>query len=468
MQSIRDFFKIKERGSNLRTEVLAGITTFLTMSYIIFLQPAILTGAFSNSPTGMDYNALLAGVCIASAFGSILMGLWANYPIALAPGMGENFFFVSVVASCIALGVATPENAWQTALAIVFVSGVLFLILSFLNIREVMMNSISPNMKYAMAAGIGLFITLIGFQKGGVIHTVNGNYFLNAGHLDSINSLIFFSGLIVIAVFHVLRIRGAVLWGIIVSALIALITGKIVYSGVIASPPPVGPVFWKMDFANLFRNIIPLLPFIIIFTFMDLFDTLGTLVGVTTQAGLMKEGKLPNAKRAFASDSVSTIFGVFCGQSTVTSYIESSTGVEYGGKTGLTAVVTGLCFLAAILFAPLISMVAQYNDPDMGAGVNPIISPALVIVGVMMIKSIKNIDWDDFSESVPAFLIIAGIPFTYSISDGLALGFIAYPLIKLFSGRGRDIAWLNYILGGVLLLYMVFVKTGLINKCLHF
>jgi len=347
---------------------------------------------------------------------------------------------------------------------VVFISGFIFLILSFLNVREVMMNSISPSMKYAMAGGIGLFIALIGFQKGGVIHTVFGNYLLNAKELDSSGSLIFFTGLIVIAVLHVRKVRGAILWGILAAAGVALFVGKIHYDGVMKMPPSIGPVFAKMDFVNVFINILKLLPFIIIFTFMDIFDTLGTLVGVASQSGLMKEGKLPDAKRAFAADSIGTIFGVFCGQSTVTSYIESSAGVECGGRTGLTAVVTGMCFLLAVLFTPLFSMIAQY--PGEG-GINPIVAPALVIVGAMMIQSVRHIEWGDFSEAIPAFLILAGIPFTYSIADGLTLGFIVYPIIKLLGGKGREISWLSYLLGGILLLYVIFIKTGFLEEMLN-
>jgi len=463
MHTIRGFFKIKERKSLVRTEVAAGITTFLTMSYIIFLQPAILSGRLSGHSTGMDESALFVGVCVAAAFGSILMGLWANYPIALAPGMGENFFFVSVVSACVSFGVAPSETAWQTALGVVFISGFIFLILSFLNVREVMMNSISPSMKHAMAGGIGLFIALIGFQKGGIIHTVFGNYLLNSKALDSSASLIFFTGLIVIAVLHVRKVRGAILWGILSAAAVALFAGKIHYNGMVKMPPSIGPIFAKMDFTNVFANIIKLLPFIIIFTFMDIFDTLGTLVGVASQSGLMKDGKLPNAKRAFAADSIGTIFGVFCGQSTVTSYIESSAGVECGGRTGLTAVITGLCFLLAVLFTPFFSMIGQY--PGEG-GINPIVAPALVIVGAMMMQSVRYIDWSDFSEAIPAFLILAGIPFTYSIADGLTIGFIAYPIIKLLGGKGKTVSWLTYLVGVLLLFYMIFVKTGILEEML--
>ena len=455
MKTINDFFKFKERNTNGRIEVFAGITTFMTMSYIIFLQPEIL----ANS--GMEQKALIAGVCIAAAFGSILMGLWANYPIALAPGMGENFFFLTVTAACVSLKVAPKETAWQTALGVVFLSGTVFLILSFMNIREKMMNSISPSMKHAMACGIGLFIALIGFQKGGLITTIHGKYMLNIASLDGKVALIFFTGLTVIAVLHVLKVRGAVLWGILAGAVVAFLTGEIAFKGLVGKPPSIGPIFARMDLTNVFSHFLKLLPYIIIFSFMDIFDTLGTLVGVTTQSGLMKDNKLPNSKRAFAADSIGTIFGVFCGQSTVTSYIESSTGVEYGGRTGLTAVITGLCFIVAVFFTPFIAMIGDYPGD-----INPITAPALVIVGAIMMGSIQHIDWDDFSEAVPSFLIIAGIPFTYNIADGLMLGFIAYPVIKLFGGKAKEIGWLTYVLGIILLIYMFVVKTQLLEQWL--
>ena len=291
MHTIRGFFKIEERKTSVRTEVVAGITTFLTMSYIIFLQPAILSGPFLDpstglqvKSTGMPYDALLIGVCVAAAFGSVLMGLWANYPIALAPGMGENFFFLTVIGGCVSLGVAPPETAWQTALGVVFISGAIFLVLSFLNVREMMMNSISPSMKHAMACGIGLFIALMGFQKGGVIHTTGNFYTLNATSFDSVTSMIFFTGLIVITVLHVLKVKGSVLWGILAAAGVALLCNKIELNGFVQMPKSIGPIFAKMDFTNVFINIVKLLPFILIFTFMDVFDTLGTLVGVSTQA----------------------------------------------------------------------------------------------------------------------------------------------------------------------------------------
>ncbi len=461
MKTVREFFKIEQRGSSVRTEVFAGVTTFMTMSYIIFLQPLILSGELSGTSTGMPADALISGVCVAAAFGSILMGLLANYPIALAPGMGENFFFVAVISSCAALKISEPGTEWQTALGVVFLSGAIFLVLSMLNIRQLLLVSVSPSMKHAMAAGIGLFIALIGFKNSGLIHTVQGNYILNAEGLDSAASLIFFAGLIVTASLHVLKVRGSVLWGILSGAGIAFFLGQIEFKGIVGKPAGMGELFAGMDLVNVFSNIHKLLPFIIIFTFMDVFDTLGTLVGVATQSGLMKGNELPNSKRAFAADSIATLFGVFCGQSTVTSYIESSTGVEYGGRTGLAAVTSGMCFVLAVFFTPFIAMIGNYPG-----GINPITAPALVIVGAIMMRSVMKIDWDDFSEAVPSFLIIAGISFTFSISDGLMLGFVTYPAIKLFGGKARQIGWLNYVIGATLILYLLCVKTGFLEAWL--
>jgi AGZA family xanthine/uracil permease-like MFS transporter len=317
-------------------------------------------------------------------------------------------------------------------------------------------------MKYAMASGIGLFIALIGLKNGGIIHTVNGNYILDGANFTSATTLIFFTGLMVIAVLHVLKFRGAILWGILIAAMLAFFFGKIEFTGIIGKPPSIGPIFAKMNLTNVFNHFFQLLPFIIIFTFMDVFDTLGTLVGVATQSGLMKDNKLPNSKRAFAADSIGTVFGVFCGQSTVTSYIESSTGVEYGGRTGLTAVITGLCFIAAVFFTPLIAMIGNYPG-----GINPITAPALVIVGAMMMKSVTHIKWNDFSEAIPAFLVLAGIPFTFSIADGLTLGFIAYPIIKFFGGKRKEVGWLTYLIGIMLLIYMLIIKTNLLAHWLE-
>jgi AGZA family xanthine/uracil permease-like MFS transporter len=455
--ALNSYFKIKARGSEIPIEIIAGITTFMTMSYIIFLQPEILAGMMPGyQPTGMDVKALMVTTCIASAFASILMGVLANYPIALAPGMGENFFFVSVVAACASSKIGlSGDAAWQTALAVVFVSGIIFLIITALKLRKMIMGIISPNLQYAIAGGIGMFIALLGLRNSGLIVTTNAGLFLtNDFHNKSL--LIFTVGLFSMVALQSLKVKGGILWGILIGAVLAVVLGKVeLPSSLISTPPSISPIFMKMDFSNLYLHLHSLIPFILIFTVMDIFDTLGTLVGVGTQAGLMENNKLPNCEKAFAADACGTVFGALCGHSTVTSYIESAAGVENGGRTGLSAVIAGLCFVVAIFFSPLIGMIAHYPAPF-----NPITAPALVIVGAMMLKNVSKINWDDYTESIPAFLVLIGIPACTNIGDGLALGLISYPAIKLLTGKHKEIHWLAYLIGAILFAYLVFIRTA--------
>jgi AGZA family xanthine/uracil permease-like MFS transporter len=366
--------------------------------------------------------------------------------------MGENFFFVTTVGAVASLGI--PGVPWQIALGVVFLSGLIFLLLTVFKIREWIMNAVSENLQYAMAGGIGLFIALLGMKDGGLIVVCGSGFAMNPD-LRSVTVLIFATGLLATAILQALRIRGAILIGLAVSLLLALFCGKVPWNGIAGVPPNPMPVFAKMDVATVLANLGKLLPFIVIFSFMDVFDTMGTLFGIGTQADLVRNGKLPGAPRAMAADAVSTVFGAACGNSTVTAYIESATGVQYGGRTGLAAIVTGLCFLLAIFFHPLISMVGAYPG-----GINPIIAPALVIVGAMMMKNLSKIAWDDFAEAIPAFLILIGIPLTGSIADGMMLGFIAYPIVKTAAGKRREIGWGSILLGLVLLVYLVFVKAA--------
>ena len=445
----KKFFLIKERNSKISTEIGAGIVTFLTMSYIIFLQPMILSGQLSGSPTGMSAGAIMTGVCAASALACFLMGIIANYPIALAPGMGENFFFISAVSACATLGIGVP---WQTALAVVFISGIIFLLLTLFKIRNMIMDSISPSLQYAIGCGIGLFIALLGLEKGGIVKTTAFGIFL--GNIQSVTVLIFAIGFFTIAALHSLKIKGAVLWGILAAAIAAMIAGKISPCFPMKTPESVMPIFCKMDFPSVWQHLGKLLPFIVIFTFMDVFDTIGTLVGVGAQANLMKDNKLPGVTRAMTADSVGTVFGAMCGNSTVTSYIESAAGVNFGGRTGLTAIVTGICFLLSMFFYPVVAMVGTYPGAE-----NPITAPALVVVGLMMFGNISKIKWEDFTEAAPAFLIIVGIPFTSSIADGMILGFIAYPVLKLLCRRAKETTLLTYFLAVILILYLIFIKS---------
>ncbi|HBA85956.1 MAG TPA: guanine permease [Verrucomicrobia bacterium] len=464
-------FQLRENRTNVRTELLAGLTTFLTMSYIIFVQPAVLSGAMFNMQTGLDFGAVTVATCVSAALATLIMGLYARYPIVLAPGMGENFFFVfSAIPAATAAGFA---NGWQVALGVVFISGLLFLILSLVGIREMIMNSISPNMKNAVAVGIGLFIAFIGLRNAGLIVTDPGTAVKLNPHFASPDLIVFFFGLCLTAVLEARRFRGAILWGILATTGLAIalklilpmlpdafVSSPIIKESMLmtrfsithqffAMPPSVAPTFFKMDIVHALSA--SMWPFIVIFLFMDVFDTIGTLIGVGERAGLMKDNKLPRARQAFLADAAGTVIGACLGTSTVTSFVESAAGVEQGGRTGLTGVTAAVLFLLALFLTPLIAMVGSYA---------PITAPALVIVGSMMLQNVKNIDWSDPSEFLPAFLTILGIPLSYSIADGLALGFISYPIVKAFSGRTKEVYWLSYVLAAVLLLYFIFIRSN--------
>ncbi len=438
------FFQFRRNGTNLQTEIGAGVTTFLTLAYIVFVQPAILSGRMFGIETGMDFGAVMAATCLAGAAATLIMGLWANYPIAQAPGMGENFFFVFSVIPAAGALIAdrgwTHTSPWQVALGVVFVSGVLFLALSLLKVRQAMIDSVSPSLKNGIAVGIGVFIAFIGLQNARVVVANPGTLVMLTSDLVHADILVFGIGLLTMASLSARKVKGSILIGIGVALLAALLLGKVSYSGLVSAPPSLSPTLLKMDISRAL--VFRLWPYIIIFLFMDVFDTMGTLIGVAEQAGLMKDNRLPRAGRALLSDAVGTVIGAAAGTSTVTSFIESSAGVAHGGRTGFTAVVAAGGFIFALFFGPLVAMVADYP---------PITAPALVVVGAMMIRNVVKIDWADFTECFPAFLVIIGIPLSYSIADGIAWSFIAYPLIKLFSGRGREVSWITYLVGGLFL-----------------
>jgi AGZA family xanthine/uracil permease-like MFS transporter len=466
---IERLFHLSENQTTVRTELLAGLTTFLTMAYIIFVQPAVLSGKMFNLTTGMDFGAVTTATCLSAAIASAIMGLYARYPIAQAPGMGQNFFFVfSALPAATAAGFT---NNWEVALGVVFLSGVLFLALSLVGLREMIMDAISPSLKSGIAVGIGLFIAFIGLQNAGLILKDPGTAVKLNPHFASPDLIVFFFGLLVAAGLQVRRVRGSILWGITGATLLAM-TLKLVLphlptavagsklvaesmltqrftmaTKIIAPPPSVAPTFLKMDLTHALSYA--MLPFVLVFLFMVLFDTVGTLIGVADRAGFIKDNQLPRAKQAFVSDALATILGACLGTSTVTSYIESVAGVEQGGRTGLTSLTTALLFLLALFFSPLIAMVASYA---------PITAPALVLVGALMLRAAEKLDWADYSESIPAFLIMIGIPLSFSIADGLALGFISYPIIKLVAGKGREVNGLMYLLALVLIAYFVFVR----------
>lgn len=464
---LEKFFQLLENGTDVRTELLAGLTTFLTMAYIIFVQPAVLSGKMFGFETGMDFGSVMVATCVGAAIASAIMGLYARYPIAQAPGMGQNFFFVlTAIPAATATGFA---NAWETALGVVFVSGVLFLLLTFFRVRESILNSLSPSLKHAIAVGIGLFIAFIGLQNAGVILKSPATGVTLNHHFASPDLVVFFVGMMVASVCHARRIRGSILWGILAATIMAsalklgmpaewlenetvkaskLVTQFQFATGIVSLPPSVSPTLFKLDLGNALS--LAMLPFVIVFLFMVLFDTVGTLVGVAGQAGMIKNNQLPRARQAFTSDALGTTIGACLGTSTVTAYIESASGVEQGGRTGLTSVTVAVLFLVALFFSPIIGMIGGYP---------PLTAPALVLVGAMMFGNVGQIDWQDYTEAFPAFVIIVGIPFSYSIGDGLALGFICYPVIKLFAGRRKEVHWVIYLLAVVLVLYFVLIRS---------
>ena len=451
MEILERFFRLKESGTTLRSELRGGTTTFLTMAYIVFVQPAVLSIA------GMPAESVFLATCLSAALATILMGFLANYPIALAPGMGENFFFVFSVAL---LKIGDETVGWQAALAVVLISGLLFFLLTIFRIREIILEAVPASLRNAIAVGIGLFIAEIGLLHGGIIAVDKTSLLPQLGDLSSPAVILAILGLMITVAMTVRHIRGAILWGILATSLLGLLFGVVQYRGVVSLPPGDFSVFFAMDFAKIFTHV-EFITLIIVFLFMDMFDTLGTLVGVSEQAGFIdKDGKLPRANRALLSDAAGTVAGACFGTSTVTSYIESAAGVEAGSRTGLSNVVTGLLFLAALFFAPLVAMVGagwQIPGSDPPVFLYPITAPALILVGSMMIRNVLKIDWSDYGEAIPSFLTIIGIPLAFSISDGLAFGFIAYPFIKLFDGRGREVSPLLFVLGALFLARYLFL-----------
>ncbi len=427
---LEKLFRLQESGTTVKREIVAGCTTFMTLSYIIFVQPAVLSAA------GMDAGAVMAATCITSAFAMVLMALLANYPIALAPGMGHNFYFAFTV--CLTLGIS-----WQSALGAVFIAGVLFILLFFVGLREKVMTILPVSLRNAIPAGIGLLIALVGLEWAGLIVDHPATY-VTLGNLKSPPALLSLFGVIVIAVLFALKVRGAILIGILASTIVGLITGMVKFQGIIDAPPSIAPTFLKLEIPNIFVRP-EMIAVIFIFIFLDLFDTVGTLVGVGEQGGFMVDGKLPKARQALLSDAVATSAGALLGTSTVTSYIESASGISAGGRTGLTNIVTAILMLLALFFSPLIQMVGAGYPIGENTFLYPIVAPALIIVGSLMLKNVVAIDWDDMTESIPAFLTLLLMPLTISITEGIAFGFISYALLKLVAGQGRQVHWLIYL-----------------------
>ena len=426
---LEQFFQLEEHNSDVVTELRAGVVTFFTSSYIIFVQPAVLSSA------GMDFGAVMTATCLASAIGCLIMGLWANYPIALAPGMGINFYFTYTVV----LGQGIP---WEIALGAVFLSGVILILLTIFRFRELIINIIPDYLKNGIAAGIGIFITFIGFVQGGWVLDHSGTL-VQLGDLKSLPAVFTLVGVVTIGVLLQREVTGAIFIGMLVVSLLGIPFGLVEFSGVISSPPDLTPTLLKMDLTGALD--LGVLTIIGVFVFVDLFDTAGTLIGVGQQGGFVKHGKLPRANRALMPDAVATTAGAAFGTSTVTCYIESSTGIAEGGRTGLTSVVTACLFLSALFFAPLVRMIGGgYVVGE--TTFYPITAPVLIIVGCLMARNLVHINWRQWDEALPSYLIVVGMPLTFSIADGMALGFISYPLIKLFCGKAREVHWCIYLI----------------------
>ncbi|MBS3819453.1 NCS2 family permease [bacterium] len=434
------YFRIQECQTTFKTEILGGLTTFMTMSYIIFVQPAIL------STTGMDKGGVMIATCVASALATLLMGLLAKYPIALAPAMGHNIFFAVIVCG-------TMGYSWQVALGGVFISGSLFIILSILGVWENLVEAVPDSIKHAIAVGIGLLIALIGLEYGGIV-VDTPDVLIGLGDLTSKPAILVLFGVVLISVLMALRVYGAVLIGILATALLGIPLGIVKYQGLVSSPPSVEPTLFKLNILGAMNT--GLITVIFIFFFLDLFDTMGTLIGVSAPAGFLKKGKLPRANQAMFSDAVGTMGGALMGTSTVTSYIESATGIAQGARTGLANIVTSFLFLVALFFSPLAEMIGgEFVYKEMT--LHPVIAPPLIIVGYLMMRSVVRINWDEVAEAIPAFLTIILMPLTLSITEGISFGFISYSLLKLVTGKGKQVHWIIYFFSALFVI-RYFVK----------
>ncbi len=409
---LEKLFQLEANGTTVRREVIAGLTTFLTMAYIIFVNPSILQVA------GMDFGAVFMATCLAAAFGSAFMGLYANYPIALAPGMGLNAYFTFGV-------VKGMGYSWEVALGAVFISGLLFLVISLVKLREMIVNAIPMSMKLGIAAGIGLFLAIIALKNANVVAAHPATY-VTMGDVKSLPVLLSALGFALIAALSARRVPGAIIISILLVTIISIPLGLTEFKGIASAPPSMAPTFLKMDIMGALE--VGLWAIIFVFLFVDLFDNTGTLIGVAHRGGFLdKDGKLPRIGKALVVDSASASVGAALGTSTTTSYIESTAGVDAGGRTGLTAVVVALCFALAIFFAPLAGTVPAFAT-----------APALLYVACLMAMSFKDLDWEDVTEFVPAVITAITMPLTFSIAHGIGIGFICYAAIKILSGRAGE------------------------------
>jgi AGZA family xanthine/uracil permease-like MFS transporter len=431
-------FDLRARGTDVRTEVLGGATTFATLSYIVFVQPAVL------ATTGMDAGAVLTATCLTSAFATALMGLWARYPIAVAPAMGHNFYFALMVAGPVAAGgLGAP---WPVALGANCLAGVAFLALSLAGVRERLIDAIPASLKHAIAAGIGLLIGLVGFQWAGLVRHAPGTL-VALGDLGHPATQVALGGTFLIAALRARRVPGAMLVGTVGTGLAAVLLGLVPWHGVVAPPPSLLPTLGRLDVAGALRPELAAAVFVLFV--LGLFDTVGTLVGVAQQAGFLdREGRLPRARQAMATDALGTVVGTVLGTSTVTAYVESAAGVEEGARTGLASLVTAALLLAALFFSPLARMAGEGVRAG-DAVLYPVVAPALIMVGSFMIRSVTRVDLADPPAAVASYLTLVTMPFTFSITDGIAFGFVAYALLMLAAGRARHVHPLLWAFAGL-------------------
>jgi AGZA family xanthine/uracil permease-like MFS transporter len=434
-------FALTANRTTVRTEVLAGITTFMTMAYIVFVQPTVLGAA------GMDSGAVMTATCLATALATALMALLANYPIAIAPGMGHNFFFAYSV-------VIAMKVPWQVALGGVAIAGLLFILTAGIGLRERLITAIPSTLKHAIAGGIGLLIATIGLQWAGIIVASPGTL-VTLGNLHDRASLLAIAALSVTAILMARGVPGAFLWGILLATSAALPLGLTRFEGVVGAPPSLSPTLLRLDLVGALAP--RMLPVVFVFFFLALFDSVGTLVGVASQAGLMRDGTLPRAREALLADAVGTVMGAALGTSTVTAYIESGAGVAAGGRTGLTSLVTAVLFLLSLFFYPLVKTIGG----GFVAGATtlyPTIAAPLILVGTMMLGGLRQVPWEDATEAIPAFLTLVMMPLAVSITDGVAFGLISYAALKLATGRGREAHALVYVFAALLTARYIFLR----------
>ncbi len=411
---LEKFFEIENNGSSLQKELIAGVTTFITMAYIIFVNPQMM------AESGMDHGAIFVGTCLAASLACLFMGLYANWPVGLAPGMGLNAFFTYTV-------VGEMGYSWEVALGAVFIAGILFFLMSITPLRRWMLDSIPLNLRIAMGAGVGLFIGFIGLKNGGII-VANGATFLSLGDFTEPSTFLAGIGFLLISILAIRNIPGAIIIGILSITMLSVIFNLIEFNGVFAIPPDISPVLFRLDIVGALE--IGMLSIIVSFLFVNLFDTAGTLFGVATRAKFIEDsGNIKDLDKALKTDSGSSVFGSFLGCAPVTSYVESSAGIEAGGRTGLTAVVVGILFLLSTFLSPIASVIPAYAT-----------SGALIYVAILMLSGMESLNWEDKSELLPALVIIVMIPLTFSIANGIALGFLAYVAIKIFIGEIKNIS----------------------------